>query len=240
MSSVLRPLIGVTGPARGGHSGWSFTWLGLRRMGARVRRLRPPLRQALLDDLDGVVIGGGAHVEPSRYAQQPSIEYMYDEQRDEFEWAVLGSVLERRLPLLGICRGAQLINVFRGGTLYQNLPEDIPGIHLKRHVLARKRIELVHDSLLEHVMDVHNVLVNSLHRQGVRDLGQGLRISARDEWGIVQAIETAERGGPWLLGVQWHPEYLPAHPAHRRLFRELVVAARFDNSVSGDGVRQRP
>jgi putative glutamine amidotransferase len=225
MNIALRPLIGVTGPARGGHSGWSFSWLALRRMGARVRRLRPPLRQALLDELDGVVIGGGAHVEPSRYAQQPSIEYVYDEQRDEFEWAVLGSVMERRLPLLGICRGAQLINVFRGGTLYQNLPEDIPGIHLKRHVLARKRIELVNDTLLARVMGVHNVRVNSLHRQGVRELGEGLRVSARDEWGIVQAIETGERGGPFLLGVQWHPEYLPAHPAHRRLFRELVVAA---------------
>jgi putative glutamine amidotransferase len=221
-----RPLIGVTGPARGGHSGWSFSWLSLRRQGARVRRLRPPFRRELLDDLDGVVIGGGAHVEPSRYAQQPSIEYVYDEQRDEFEWAVLGSVLERRVPLLGICRGAQLINVFRGGNLYQNLPEDIPGIHLKRHVLARKRIEIANDSLLERVMNVHHVRVNSLHRQGVRELGRDLRVSARDEWNVVQAIESTEQGGPFLLGVQWHPEYLPAHPAHRRLFYELVIAAR--------------
>jgi putative glutamine amidotransferase len=221
-----RPLIGVTGPAHGGHSGWSFTWLALRRVGARVRRLRPPLRQTLIDDLDGVVIGGGAHVEPSRYAQQPSIEYVYDEQRDEFEWAVLGSVMKRAIPLLGICRGAQLINVFRGGSLYQNLPEDIPGVHLKRHVLARKRIQILDGSLLERVMEVHHVRVNSLHRQGVRELGKDLRVSAKDEAGIVQAIESTERGGPFLLGVQWHPEYLPAHPAHRRLFRKLVRAAR--------------
>lgn len=225
-SAVARPLVGVTGPAHGGHSGWSFSWLALRRMGARVRRLRPPLRQSQIEDLDGVVIGGGAHVEPSRYAQQPSIEYVYDEQRDEFEWAVLGSAMERRLPLLGICRGAQLINVFRGGSLYQNLPEDIPGLHLKRHVLARKRIQIENGSLLEHVMAVHQVRVNSLHRQGVRELGKGLRVSAKDESGIVQAIESTEGGGPFLLGVQWHPEYLPAHPAHRRLFRELVLAAR--------------
>jgi putative glutamine amidotransferase len=220
------PLIGVTGPARGGHSGWSFTWLALRRVGARVRRMRPPLRPHLLDDLDGVVIGGGAHVEPGRYQQQPSIEYVYDEQRDEFEWAVLGAVMEKRLPLLGICRGAQLINVYRGGSLYQNLPEDIPGIHLRRHVMARKRIEILHGSLLEHVMHVHHVLVNSLHRQGVKELGEGLRVSAKDEWGVVQAIESSERGGPFLLGVQWHPEYLVTHRPHRRLFRDLVNAAR--------------
>ncbi len=225
MIEPLRPLIGVTGPARGGHSGWSFSWLALRSAGARVRRLRPPLKPALLDDLDGVVIGGGAHVEPRRYQQQPSIEYVYDEQRDEFEWQVLGSVMVRRLPLLGICRGAQLINVYRGGSLYQNLPEDIPGIHLRRHVMARKRIQILSGSLLEHVMHVHHVLVNSLHQQGVRDLGEGLRVSARDEWGVVQAIENSERGGPFLLGVQWHPEYLFTRREHRRLFRDLVVAA---------------
>lgn len=188
--------------------------------------MRPPLRERLLDDLDGVVIGGGAHVEPGRYQQQPSIEYVYDEQRDEFEWAVLGSVMRRHLPLLGICRGAQLINVYRGGTLYQNLPEDIPGLHLKRHVLARKRIEISSGSLLAHVMSVHDVRVNSLHRQGVKELGVGLRVSARDAEGVVQAIESNEKGGPFLLGVQWHPEYLVQHAAHRRLFRELVLAAR--------------
>jgi putative glutamine amidotransferase len=225
-ASPARPLIGVTGPARGGHSGWSFSWLALRRVGARVRRLRPPLRQRLIEDLDGIVIGGGAHVDPGRYAQQPSIEYVYDEQRDEFEWAVLGSAMERQLPLLGICRGAQLINVFRGGTLYQNLPEDIPGVHLKRHVLARKSIEISNGSLLAEVMEVHQVRVNSLHRQGVRELGRGLRVCAKDEAGIVQAIENTQRGGPCFLGVPWHPEYLPAHPAHRRLFRDLVIAAR--------------
>lgn len=223
---MTAPLIGVSGPGKGGHSGWSFTWLALRRIGARVRRLRPPLRPGQLDDLDGLVIGGGAHVDPSRYAQQPAIEYVYDEQRDEFEWAVLGSAMERHLPLLGICRGAQLLNVFLGGTLYQNLPMDIPGVHLKRHVLARKRIEIMDGSLLQHVMHVHHVRVNSLHRQGVRDLGKGLRVSAKDTSGIVQAIERCERGGPYLLGVQWHPEYLPAHPAHRRLFRGLVTASR--------------
>lgn len=223
---MMAPLIGVTGPARGGHSGWSFSWLALRRMGARVRRLRPPLRDGQLEDVDGIVIGGGAHVEPSRYAQQPTIEYVYDEQRDEFEWAILSSAMERELPLLGICRGAQLLNVFLGGTLYQNLPEDIPGIHLKRHVMARKRIEILDGSLLQHLMHVHHVRVNSLHRQGVRELGKGLHVSAKDESGIVQAIEWVERGGPYLLGVQWHPEYLPAHPAHRRLFEGLVSASR--------------
>jgi len=222
---MTRPLIGVTGPAHGGHSGWSFSWLALRHAGARVRRMRPPTRTDQLEGLDGVVIGGGAHVEPKRYAQQPSIEYVYDEQRDEFEWSILQSVMHRGLPVLGICRGAQLLNVFCGGTLYQNLPEDLPGLHLRRHYLARKRVEILAGTLLAHVMHVHDVRVNSLHLQGVRELGRGLRISARDGEGIVQAIEGEAPEAQFVLGVQWHPEYLPTYAAHRRLFQRLVRAA---------------
>jgi len=226
LHSARRPVIGVTGPAQGGHSGWSFAWLALRQSGARVRRLRPPFNPAQAEALDAVVIGGGAHVEPRRYQQQPSIEYVYDEQRDEFEWSMLQAVMHRRLPVLGICRGAQLLNVFCGGTLYQNLPEDIPGLHLRRHVLARKRIDIVADSLLERVMSVRDVRVNSLHMQGVRNLGHGLQISARDASGVVQAVESVTPSAQFLLGVQWHPEYLLNYAAHRRLFRELVIVAR--------------
>ncbi|HKU37119.1 MAG TPA: gamma-glutamyl-gamma-aminobutyrate hydrolase family protein [Polyangiales bacterium] len=222
---MTRPLIGVTGPAHGGHSGWSFSWLALRRAGARVRRLRPTSVLDHLDGLDGVVIGGGAHVEPGRYLQQPSIEYVYDEQRDEFEWEVLSTVMQRGLPVLGICRGAQLLNVFCGGTLYQNLPEDLPGLHLRRHYLARKQVDIVEGTLLAHVIKLHELRVNSLHRQGVRELGRGLAISALDRDGVVQAIENRTPGA-FQLGVQWHPEYLLNHAAQRRLFHELVRAAR--------------
>jgi len=218
------PLIGVTGPAHGGRSGWAFTWLALRSAGAHVRRLRPPFRAEALEGIAGIVIGGGAHVSPERYAESPSIEYVYDEERDEFEWRVLQHAMHLTLPLLGICRGAQLLNVFRGGSLYQNLPEDIPGLHLRRHVTARKHVDLVPGSRLAELMHTRSVLVNSLHRQGVRNLGEGLSVSARDRDGIVQAIEASS--GPFLLGVQWHPEYLFRAPAQRRIFAALVGAAR--------------
>ena len=115
--------------------------------------------------------------------------------------------------------------MFCGGNLYQNLPEDIPGLHLRRHYLARKRVEILAGTLLARVMHVHDVRVNSLHMQGVRELGRGLRISARDSAGIVQAIEGEAPDSQFVLGVQWHPEYLPTHAAHRRLFQRLVDAA---------------
>jgi putative glutamine amidotransferase len=219
------PLIGVTGPAHGGRSGWAFSWLALRATGARARRLRPPYRPEQVEGLSAVVIGGGANVDPARYAALPAIEYLYDEQRDEFEWSVLRQVLERGLPLLGICRGAQLLNVFRGGTLFQNLTEDMPGLHLRRSVLATKRVIVEPDSLLAAAMGVASVKVNSLHRQGIRELGRDLRISARDADGIVQAVESTQKQ-PFALGVQWHPEYLVNHAAHRRVFAALTRAAR--------------
>jgi len=220
------PLVGVTGPARGGRSGWALSWLSLLATGARARRLRPPYRPEQLAGLAGIVIGGGANVDPSRYAQQAAIEYTYDVQRDEFEWQVLQVAMQRELPLLGICRGAQLLNVFAGGTLWQNLSEDIPGLRLRRHVLARKDVTIEPRTLLADVMRVHEVKVNSLHRQGIRDIGYGLRICAHDGDGVVQGVEADPNHHPFLIGVQWHPEYLLNHFPHRRLFARLVKAAR--------------
>jgi putative glutamine amidotransferase len=224
--AMIPALVGVTGPARGGRTGWAFSWLALRAAGARARRLRPPFRPEQLDGLGGIVIGGGANVDPARYEQQAAIEYVYDVERDEFEWQMLGAAMQRELPLLGICRGAQLLNVFAGGSLWQNLTQDIPGLQLRRHVLARKDVTIEPGTLLADVMRVHAVKVNSLHRQGIRGIGRGLRIAAHDADGIVQAVEAEPNHHPFLLGVQWHPEYLLNHFPQRRLFTRLIKAAK--------------
>jgi len=223
--AMTAPLIGVTGPARGGRSGWLFSWLSLRAAGARARRLRPPFHPDKLKDLCGIVIGGGANIDPARYQQLLEVEDIYDAERDEFEWQVMAFVMERRLPLLGICRGAQLLNVFAGGSLWQDLTTNIPGANLRRSVLARKSVTITPNTLLADVMRVHAVRVNSLHRQGIKQLGANLCISARDAEGIVQAVEALPGQHPFRLGVQWHPEYLMNRLAHRRLFTRLAQAA---------------
>jgi putative glutamine amidotransferase len=228
------PLVAVTGPRRQGHLGWSGAWLALHRAGARARRLRPPFRRALLDGVSGVVIGGGTHIEPTRYAQTHLSGYLYDPERDELEWQVLEHAMAARLPLLGICRGAQVLNVFCGGTLFQDLVTDVPGVVLRSSYMATKRITLEPQSLVAEVMGVHDVRVNSLHRQGINLLGQGLRTSARDGYGIVQAIETIDAASHFAVGVQWHPEYLPARASHQRLFRALVAAAALDRVQRAD------
>lgn len=219
---MTAPLIGVTGPARGGRSGWLFTWVSLRAAGARARRLRPPFQVGELADLKGIVIGGGANIDPARYQQLLEVEDIYDAERDEFEWQVMAHVMKRRLPVLGICRGAQLLNVYSGGSLWQDLSTTIPNANLRRSVLARKTVSIEPNTLLADLMHVPVIKVNSLHRQGIKQLGHNLRVSARDAQGIIQAVETPPDQHPFQVGVQWHPEYLVNISAHRRLFARLV------------------
>lgn len=227
-------MIAVTGPRQKGLLGWSGAWLALHRAGASARRVRPPYDAAQLEGVSGVVIGGGTHVEPTRYDQAHLEDYLYDRERDELEWHVLGYAMAHRLPLLGICRGAQVLNIYCGGSLFQDLVRDLPGVTLRDSYMASKRIALEPGSMVASVMGVHAVHVNSLHRQGIDRLGRGLRIAARDDHGIVQAIEWAERDAAdrFVIGVQWHPEYLPLRPSHQRLFRALVEAARVRVPVS--------
>lgn len=209
-----------------GWLGWWGAWLALRRAGAQPRRIRPPFHEAQLDGVSAVVIGGGTHIEPTRYDQTHLQGYLYDRERDELEWRVLERALARGLPVLGICRGAQVLNVFFGGSLFQDLVTDLPGVTLRSSYMATKRIALEPASRVAAVMGVQSVWVNSLHRQGIDRLGAGVRVAARDGFGIVQAIELVDGSERFAIGVQWHPEYLPARPSHQRLFRSLVEAGK--------------
>lgn len=147
-----------------------------------------------------------------------------DPARDEMELALLGTATAEGRPVLGICRGAQLINVAFGGSLHQDLrgfdlnPSQING------VLPRKAVEIEPGSRLEQAIGCGTCRVNALNNQAVDRPGEGLAIVARDGDGVAQAIE--HRSRPFLIGVQWHPEYLPQEAAQRRLFRSLVEQAR--------------
>ncbi len=147
--------------------------------------------------------------------------------RDEFEYACFKYAHEHRLPVLGICRGAQLINVALGGRLFRDLAgfyEESPAV---RSILPRKSVAIEPDTRLRAIIGAQRCGVNALHRQAIDadKLGVGLRVAALETTGVVQAIEAVDASG-FLLGVQWHPEYLPQHAAHRRLFSALVAAAR--------------
>jgi putative glutamine amidotransferase len=196
----------------------------------------PPLPEdalaRLLEHIDGLVITGGAFdIPPELYGEHPSPKpaktAKLAPERTAFELALFRGATARALPVLGICGGMQLINVARGGTLYQHLPDELPGIQHEQ--LADRRtaghiVEIEGDSRLAALVGGETLPVNSSHHQGVKTVAPGLRASARSPDGLVEAIE--DPGAPFCLGVEWHPELLwDSEPRHRGLFRGLTAAA---------------
>jgi putative glutamine amidotransferase len=143
-----------------------------------------------------------------------------DRPRDHLELTLLAESFAQRRPVLGICRGSQLINVFFGGDLHQDLWAADLAPSRYDTILPRRPVQIAESSRLLDQLGTASLRVNSLHNQAVRNLGDGLRVAARDHDGIVQAVEHRRR--PFFLGVQWHPEYLPQLRSQSRLFRGLV------------------
>jgi putative glutamine amidotransferase len=185
---------------------------------------------AYLALLDGLVVTGGAFdVPPELYGEpcRPVCGVLRPE-RTRFEKDLLEAALAARLPVLGVCGGMQLLNVVRGGTLYQDLPADAG---LSGHEQPPPRDVPSHDvavapgTQLEVLVGPGPLPVNSTHHQAVRDPGAGVLVSARAPDGVVEALELPDL--PFAVGVQWHPEaLLRREPRHAALYRGLVDAAR--------------
>nr|WP_006746982.1 gamma-glutamyl-gamma-aminobutyrate hydrolase family protein [Thioalkalivibrio paradoxus] len=145
-----------------------------------------------------------------------------DTERDQVEKALIQRALDERRPILGICRGMQLVNVVRGGSLHRDLGGFYTETPQARSLLPVKRVDLEPGSLLAAVLGSETVQVNALHNHAVAELGQHLRVCGREPTGVIQAIEASDR---WCIGVQWHPEYLPQKAVQQRLFSALVRSA---------------
>jgi putative glutamine amidotransferase len=219
-----RPGIGVTVSARTGWRVFPFFRLALWRAGGRAVRIQTGRDRLTLDDLEGLVIGGGDDLSIELYGGRLVPESTFDRRRDELEMKLLAEAEERRLPILGVCRGAQLINVVRGGNLHQDIFAIYPNARRLYTPLPRKRIRIRPGSRLAAIKGTEPSVVNALHSQSVDRLGRDLCAVAWDEADVVQAIES-ERPR-FVLGVQWHPEYLVFSRRDQRLFRALVDAAR--------------
>ncbi len=218
-----RPLIGVTGPDTRFPLAWWFIRWGLHRAGAQALRLTPS-RQKPLRQLDGVIISGGDDIDPGLYLPDAPDTAPMDAERDAFEIDAIKHVLDRDIPILGICRGAQLINVVLGGSLHSDLRRIRIKTSNRRTPFARKTLKVDAHSRLASILGCQSTRINSLHHQAIAELGDGLRVVGRDLDDIVQAVE--HPGQRFLLGVQWHPEYLPLRREQRALFQALSEAAR--------------
>ena len=219
----MRPLIGVTVSRRSGWRVFPLMALAIWLAGGRALRWQAGVRNVDLDAVHGVVIGGGDDIAPTLYGGELRLGVRLDPARDELESGVLRGAFERRLPILGICRGSQMLNIVLGGTLHQDAYQVYDSRQI-RTILPRKKVEIGADTLLARSAKAQCLYVNALHSQAVDRLGEGLQVAARDDGGMVQAIE--RMSDPFALGVQWHPEHLIYRRAHRRLFRSLVAAAK--------------
>lgn len=213
------PRVGVTGAARRWAPAWWCTRLALWMAGASAVRIS--VRHGSDEtDFDALVIGGGNDIGPEHYQGDLREPVKTDKARDELEIRWIHYALDHNKPLLGICRGAQLINAVLGGNLHQNIRNMRQKTHNRPGLLPTKTVTLLPQSQIALTCDSQRLRVNSLHHQAIRESGKGLKVVGRDLDNLVQAVESSTERK--ILGVQWHPEYLFYLPSQRALFRWLV------------------
>jgi putative glutamine amidotransferase len=182
---------------------------------------------ALLERVDGLLFSGGPDLDPATYEQpsHPRLGPDVDRVADEYELALLVGAAERDLPILAICRGMQALNVARGGTLHQHLPDRTELNHLQTHRPSEPAhaVTVTAGSLLHRFTGRRRLAVNSFHHQAVDHLGTGLEICARAPDGTVEAL--CDPTARFCLGVQWHAELLTHRPEQAAIVRALVTAA---------------
>ena len=258
-----RPVIGITGPDKGGTGAWLFTALSVRLGGGKPVRITAE-SPATIDEISGLIIGGGADIEPLKYGQERIeksvlskdsrtifewvlsiliflvywlVRYFQhtktaevDTGRDDLELKLLKDALRYKKPVLGICRGMQLINVHFNGSLHQ----DIRGYYTETpqvsSIFPKKRITIKPGSRLKEILDTTVCNVNALHNQAIDKPGDGVELVAKEKnTNITQGLEHPDYS--FVIGVQWHPEYLIQVRRQRQIFKELIRVAADKNDL---------
>ncbi|MFP4152949.1 MAG: gamma-glutamyl-gamma-aminobutyrate hydrolase family protein [Alkalispirochaeta sp.] len=231
-----RPLIAVTsGHRRAWWEGVPFR-IALFLAGGRYLRLFPGSTVSP-DEVDGLILSGGRDISPRHARGKAKPGYRYNHRRDELELWWVSQARGRNMPVLGVCRGAQLMAVSHDGTLHHAVRTAYRNARYPRHPLTaiyfRKAISLHPDSLIHRIIRAAALKVNSLHSQAIRHAGRGMIVTAREENGVIQTIE--DPASPFYIGVQFHPELMIYRRRFRDIFVALVQAARVYRRISRAG-----
>ncbi|MEM9985748.1 MAG: type 1 glutamine amidotransferase [Bacteroidota bacterium] len=236
-----RPLIGITGPSQGGNWFWWATAGAVWRAGGKPVYLTPTRKDHPKDQLDGLILSGGGDIDPRIYQRDEVLTaYLSKEEsnglelkeRDRLELQLYQMALLAKIPVLGICRGAQLINVAQGGSLHQNIQSFYPETEVPRGIWPIKQIHLKPGGVLGALFSGPTLKVNALHLQAMDRLGKGISVLAEESNGLIQAIALGEGIHPLVWGIQWHPEFLPFSSSQQSLFHVFVRTA-------GKGIKKR-
>ena len=215
-----KPLIGICLPDKGNFFAYLFIKLNLIVQNAFCIRLRPSKNNVKLEKLDGIILSGGSDIDPTLYgAHKNAHNTPLDKKRDAFELEVLDFAYNNQLPILGICRGAQLINIYFEGNLHAKILDLDEYLIHKNSIFPIKQAEIKKNSSLHRTVKEDSIIVNSIHNQAIDEVGDDLEVSATHE-SIIESVE--KKDYPFLLAVQWHPEYLIYLKEHRRIFEKFV------------------
>ncbi|MBC3764496.1 gamma-glutamyl-gamma-aminobutyrate hydrolase family protein [Neptunicella marina] len=251
-----KPRIAVTGPDKSGFTAWFFTSLNVRLAGGEPVRVQPSTFDGEID-YDGIIIGGGSDIHPENFEKEPApkakrdsglrlkelllypMELLsalsgkgaYDKPRDEMEIQFIDYALDNNKPILGICRGHQLLNARLGGSMYEStMPLLEHNLRIRSPFPRKKVIYTKDDSLISKIAGDDPIKVNAIHSQAVAKTGDEMEVTAKEKAGINQVIES--KNNQKVLGVQWHPEYLFYMHVHRRIFEWLIHKAKNEKKES--------
>ena len=238
-SGPTRPLIGITSVYKvdkedgSASTSVNFAYIKAVAENGGVPVVLPTISgeeilQRYVEELDALVLVGGADIPPSAYGQQPhETVKVLPRQRYNFESKLISLWLSSDKPLLGVCLGMQFTNVVAGGTLIQDIPSQVGTKVVHRGDKVYHWVKIEPDSFLAKILDTNKAFVYSNHHQAVKDVGKGLKIVARTEDGIIEALERVD--GEFGLFVQWHPEQMDDTEHRKAIYGALIRACEAQN-----------